>query len=75
MGDAAQKLNIEQVQKLHWLDTAEAATYLRTTPGALYMLVARGKIVPDAPGGRGRFKGHRFSKATLDAFMTGGGHG
>lgn len=54
-----------------WYSTGEAAEYLRTTPRALLNHVARGNLVPDAYGRRGRFQSHRFSKDTLDAFVTG----
>lgn len=54
-----------------WYSTVEAAEYLRTSPRALLAHVARGNIRPDAFGSRGRFKSHRFSKETLDAFVRG----
>jgi hypothetical protein len=54
-------------------DTKGAAVYLKTTVAALHMQVQRGVLKPDARGGRGRFRGHRFSKATLDAFVSRGG--
>ena len=53
-------------------NTAEAADYLRTTVPALRTMVQRGQIRPDSPGKRGRFRGHRFSRATLDAFISEG---
>lgn len=52
-----------------WYTTAQAAQYLSSTPKALGMMIVRGKLRPDHPGGRGGFRGHRFSRATLDAFM------
>jgi excisionase family DNA binding protein len=54
-----------------WLTTVEAADYLRTTPDALKKHIARGNIRPDSFGQRGRFRSHRFSRATLDAFVRG----
>lgn len=54
-----------------WYTTAQAAEYLATTVAALHMHVQRGNLKPDSRGGRGRFKGHRFSRATLDAFNRG----
>lgn len=54
-----------------WYTTSQAATYLSTTIAALHMHVQRGNLKPDSRGGRGRFKGHRFSKETLDAFHKG----
>jgi hypothetical protein len=50
--------------------TKEAAVFLNTTPAAVHMHVQRGNLKPDSRGGRGRFKGHRFSLATLVAFNS-----
>lgn len=66
MGDAA-----EIIVTTPWLDTKEAAAYLRTTPRALLRHVQRGNLKPDCFGRRGAFKSHRFSRATLDAFLQG----
>jgi hypothetical protein len=44
---------------------------LRTSVSALRTMVQRGRIRPDSPGKRGRFRGHRFSRETLDAFNSG----
>lgn len=54
-----------------WFTIREAAEYLRTTPSALQSHVYRGTLKPDCHGCRGRTRGHRFSRATLDAFMRG----
>lgn len=67
MGDAARKQDDEQV----WFTTTEAAIYLRTSPKALRMRVARGAIVPDCRGGRGRSREHMFRRSTLDAHYAG----
>jgi excisionase family DNA binding protein len=34
-----------------WLTVAEAATYLRTTPGALYKRISRGQLAAHHPEG------------------------
>ena len=60
-----------QPQRDGYLDTAGAAEYLGTTKAALHMMVQRGTLKPDSRGGRGRFKGHRFARATLDAYIAG----
>jgi len=65
MGEPA---NQQQAQE--WFTTEEAAVYLRTTPKALSMRVARGSIAPDCWGGRGRGKQHMFRRATLDRHYT-----
>jgi hypothetical protein len=52
-----------------WLTTAEAAAYLKTTVTALNRHVSRGNLSPDSHAQRSRFRGHRYSQATLDAFM------
>lgn len=57
--------------EIEWFTTKEAAAYLRTTTKALLQHVARGRLKPDHFGGRGRFKSHRFRRATLDAFAGG----
>lgn len=78
MGDAAEKqdepaitpakpANDQRVIR-DWYTVPQAAEYLGTTPAGLHMHIHRGNIVPDKRGGRGCFKGHRFSRATLDAF-------
>ena len=54
-----------------WFTLREAADYLRTTASALQHHVRRGTLKPDCHGKRGRTLGHRFSRATLDAFMRG----
>ena len=53
-----------------WFTTTEAAAYLRTTPKALRMRIARGAIKPDSPGGRGRSREHMFRRSTLDAHYS-----
>lgn len=55
--------------------TKEAAEYLRMSPNALRHHIRAGNIVPDTFGKRGRTSGHRFSRATLDAFLGGKGGG
>lgn len=67
MGDAAVKSDERQ----EWFTTTEAAQYLRTTARALRMRVARGTIVPDCRGQRGRSREHMFRRATLDAHYAG----
>jgi excisionase family DNA binding protein len=54
-----------------WLTTDQAAEYLASTRRALLNAVSRGRLVPDAWGGRGRAKGHRFRRETLDRYITG----
>lgn len=61
--------SIEIAATTPWLDTKEAAAYLRTTPRALLRHVQRGNLRPDCFGRRGAFKSHRFMRATLDAFL------
>jgi hypothetical protein len=58
-------------QKPHegYLDIDQAAAYLSTTASAVQAAVTRGTLVPDCRGSRGRTKGHRFTRRTLDAFM------
>lgn len=53
-----------------WYTTAEAAAYLRTTATAVRRRVARGTLVPDCYGGRGRAKQHMFRRETLDAHYS-----
>lgn len=55
-----------------WFSTERAAAYLDTTVKALLKHVERGNIAPDVFGGRGKTRGHRFSRETLDAFMQRG---
>jgi excisionase family DNA binding protein len=52
-----------------WLTTAEAAAYLGLSVPSLRQHIYRGSLTPDVPAGR--LKGHRFTKATLDAFIRG----
>lgn len=54
-----------------WFTTTEAAEYLRATPKALRARIARGSLVPDCWGGRGRSKEHMFRRSTLDRHYTG----
>jgi hypothetical protein len=54
-----------------WYDTKQAAAYLGISPAALLMQIHRGHIVPDHVGGRGRLRGHRFTRETLDRFLRG----
>ena len=64
----------EASNEQQWLTTAQAAVYLgMASTKALLHHVARGHIKPDHWGGKGRLKGHRWSRATLDAFVRGGG--
>lgn len=51
-----------------WFTTTEAAEYLRITPKALRNRVARGAIVPDVWGERGKGKFHMFHLDTLRAY-------
>ncbi len=73
MGDAAEKRDHalepanDQRALRAWYTTAQAAEYLGTSAAALHMLIKRGRLVPDKPGGRGCFKSHRFARETLDA--------
>lgn len=54
-----------------YLDTEQAAAYLGTSTRSLQHAVTRGAIVPDHRGSRhGGLKGNRFTRATLDAFIT-----
>ncbi len=53
------------------LPTAAAAKLLGRSTKALLRLVARGKIVPNVWGRRGKGATHLFSRATLDAFAEG----
>lgn len=64
MGDAAEK------RVPVWLTTAEAAEMMRTTPGAVLKLVARGRLVPDCPAGL--LHGHRFKIETIERLLKGG---
>lgn len=52
-----------------WFGTERAAAYLDSTVKAVLKQIERGNLVPDVWGGRGRTRGHRFSRETLDAFM------
>jgi len=52
-----------------YFNTAGAAKYLKTTVAALHMQIQRGNLKPDSRGGPGRLKGHRFTRATLDAYI------
>ncbi len=54
-----------------WYTTEQAAEYLATSKGALLNAIYRGLLKPDAWGGRGRGRCHRFRQATLDAYITG----
>lgn len=65
MGDAAEKRD-------EWIDCKEAARVLGLKPQTVRTLVFRGKLVPDHRGGNGGLKGHRFRRATIEAFLTGG---
>jgi hypothetical protein len=56
----------------HAYDTAEAAEYLRMSPNALRHHIRAGNIKPDVFGKRGRTASHRFTRATLDAFIDEG---
>lgn len=51
-----------------WFTTSQAAAYLQTTPKALLMRVARGRIRPDCFGQRGAGREHLFSRETLDNY-------
>lgn len=70
MGEAAAKMPTAEPQE--WFTTDEAAAYIRLSANALLKHVAAGNIVPDVWGKRGRTRSHRFRRATLDAFMSGG---
>jgi hypothetical protein len=67
---AAEKQD-ESQPKQEWFTTTEAAAYLRTTAKALRCRIARGTLVPDGWGGRGRGKEHMFRRGTLDRHCTG----
>jgi len=63
-------LNIQRGNE-GYLDTEQAAAYLGTTTRSLQHAVTRGQIVPDHRGSRhGGLKGNRFTRKTLDAFIT-----
>lgn len=52
-----------------YMNTAQAAVYLNTTVRALHAAIFRGHLIPDHRGSSGSgFKGHRFTRETLDAF-------
>jgi hypothetical protein len=53
-----------------WFTTAEAAKYLCSTPAALRMAIARGRLVPDSFGGQGRARTHMFKRPTLDRYFS-----
>lgn len=73
MADAAKLLDVPAVaERQRWYTTAQAAAYLGTTPKALIRHVQRRNLVPDAWGGRGRLRSHRFLRETLDRFAAGG---
>jgi hypothetical protein len=57
------------MEQQQWFTTAEAAVYLRTSVTALKKHVQRGTLRPDAFGLRGGFRGHRYARDTLDAFV------
>lgn len=66
-----EELNEQRLQNEGYYDTASAAAYLKTTTRSVQHAVARGLLVPDHRGSRGGgLKGNRFSKATLDAYIT-----
>jgi hypothetical protein len=67
MGNAANETKADSIPR-EWFTTTEAAEYLRITPKALRNRVARGSIVPDVWGGRGRSKEHMFHLDTLRAY-------
>lgn len=71
MGAAEQQVTRTDAQE--WFTTIEAAAYLRTTAKALNMRIARGTLVPDCWGGRGRSRQHMFRRETLDKHYTGDG--
>lgn len=53
-----------------WLTAREAADYCRFSYDALIHHVSRGNLVPDSRARPG-FRGHRFRRETLDAFLRG----
>jgi excisionase family DNA binding protein len=55
-----------------WFTTREAAEYIRCSRDVLLKLVERGHVRPDAPAGTRGLSGHRFSRATLDRYLSGG---
>lgn len=69
MPDRDLQASLDQLAAREWYTTAEAAEYMRMTPKALRMAIARGSIRPDCFGGRGRTRSHRFHVQTLRAFL------
>lgn len=67
MGEAAKKRAIETP----WLTTEEAAEYCLLSRDALIKHIARGRLIPDSWGCRGRTRSHRFLRETLDKFLKG----
>jgi excisionase family DNA binding protein len=67
MGNAAEEQDRPQQQ---WFTTREAAEYIRVSRDTLLKLVERGHIRPDAPAGTRGLSGHRFSRATLDKYLS-----
>lgn len=49
-----------------WVGTADAAPYLRMSPGGLRSAVHRGQLKPDGRGPKGT---HMFRVSTLDAYL------
>lgn len=62
-------MGAEELQQ--WFTTEEAAKYLRTSASGIRSAIMRGKLRPDTFGRQGKTAGHRFSRPTLDAYLTG----
>ncbi len=60
---------------LIWLNSIEAAEYLRVTPGALRLLVYRGLIKPYKLGRSSRFRRLELDKMLESSFKKGNSHG
>jgi len=50
------------LQDLTWLDTSEAARYLRKSRGAIYNLIYRGFLTPGRVGRKLLFKRHELDR-------------
>lgn len=70
MGEAATVQTPAATPGQEWFTTVEAAVYVRMEYEALRKQISTGRLKPDSPSRPG-FRGHRFRRATLDAWLMG----
>ena len=56
----------QKLSSLTWMNSTEAAAYIRTTPGALRTMVCRGQIKPKKLLSRNRFRRSDLDKLMKD---------